>query len=100
MLERGAFPAATGAARVSEAAHVKVLGVETIGVQTIASKNATLEGLVADHYDGLVELVEQFRNLDTPYVPRPYPQFVSQYGAYDHLARVREWSAGDEGESA
>jgi hypothetical protein len=30
-------------------------------------------------------------------VPRPYPQFVNAYGAYDHLARVKEWAAGGEG---
>jgi ATP-dependent helicase/nuclease subunit B len=35
---------------------------------------------------------------EAAYTARPYPQFASKYGSYDHLARVREWSlAGEEG---
>jgi len=40
-----------------------------------------------------------FERYDQPgqgYPSRIAPQFVKQYpGDYDHLARVREWSAGD-----
>ena len=32
-----------------------------------------------------------FDNQATPYLSRPIPQFVSQAGEYDHLARVKEW---------
>jgi ATP-dependent helicase/nuclease subunit B len=47
-----------------------------------------------EHYAGLVELLDQFRRPQTPYLPRPYPQFVTVHGSYDHLSRHREWSAG------
>jgi ATP-dependent helicase/nuclease subunit B len=39
-------------------------------------------------------LLNQFRNPDTPYLARPLPQYASRFGRYDHLARVKEWSAG------
>jgi ATP-dependent helicase/nuclease subunit B len=46
-----------------------------------------------EHFAGLLTLLNQFADETTPYVPRPFPKFVSRFGAYDHLARVREWSA-------
>jgi ATP-dependent helicase/nuclease subunit B len=46
------------------------------------------------HYRGLVELLDQFRNPATAYPPRPFPKFAKRYNAYDHLARVKEWSLG------
>jgi ATP-dependent helicase/nuclease subunit B len=55
-----------------------------------------------DHYLGLKELLDQFRDSATPYPPRPFPKFAKRYNAYDHLARVKEWSlsgaAGESGE--
>ena len=51
-----------------------------------------------DHFRGLVDLLNQFRNPATPYPPRPFPKFAKRYNAYDHLARVKEWSRGDEAE--
>jgi ATP-dependent helicase/nuclease subunit B len=50
------------------------------------------------HYRGLVELLEQFRDPATAYPPRPFPKFAKRYNAYDHLARVKEWSLGGEPE--
>jgi ATP-dependent helicase/nuclease subunit B len=54
---------------------------------------------IADaHYRGLVELLDQFRDPATAYPPRPFPKFAKRYNAYDHLARVKEWSLGGEPE--
>jgi ATP-dependent helicase/nuclease subunit B len=51
-----------------------------------------------DHFYGLVELLDQFRDPATAYPPRPFPKFAKRYNAYDHLARVKEWSLGGEAE--
>ena len=46
--------------------------------------------------------VGKFENAATPYLSLVHPMWKNQYGDYDHLARVKEWSlsgGGDEGES-
>jgi ATP-dependent helicase/nuclease subunit B len=52
------------------------------------------------HYRGLVELLDQFRDPAIAYPPRPFPKFAKRYNAYDHLARVKEWSLGGEPEGS
>jgi ATP-dependent helicase/nuclease subunit B len=49
--------------------------------------------VVARHFDGLKALLGQFANPATPYPPRLFPKFAKRPGDYDHLARVKEWSA-------
>ena len=49
-----------------------------------------------DHCRALVDLLNQFRDPATAYPPRPFPKFAKRYNSYDHLARVKEWSLGDE----
>ncbi|MGE8125628.1 double-strand break repair protein AddB [Methylobacterium sp. NPDC080182] len=57
-----------------------------------------VEQIVAEHAARLRGLVARFMTGEAAYTARPYPQYASRYGAYDHLARVLEWSlAGDEG---
>ena len=97
MLEKGGFPAA-GHARALDALYVKI-GSSNAGKEVRAGgarDGKTLHQLISEHYSGLVDMLEQFRRLETPYLPRPYPQFANRFGAYDHLARVNEWSLGAE----
>jgi ATP-dependent helicase/nuclease subunit B len=61
------------------------------------SKKSFLDTVEA-HYDGLVDLLNQFRDEATAYPPRPFPKFAKRYNAYDHLARVKEWCRGGEAE--
>jgi ATP-dependent helicase/nuclease subunit B len=57
----------------------------------------SVETIVAEHAARLRGLVARFMTGEAAYTARPYPQYASQYGAYDHLARVLEWSlAGEE----
>jgi len=42
---------------------------------------------------GLKLLLEQFARGSTPYLSRPHPKFAGRGADYDHLARVKEWSA-------
>jgi len=53
----------------------------------------TLADVAEEHYAALIAMLDQFRDESTPYLPRPYPKFVGAFGVYDHLARVKEWSA-------
>ncbi|MEM8937625.1 MAG: double-strand break repair protein AddB [Pseudomonadota bacterium] len=49
--------------------------------------------LIANAKDALTELLRVFADPKTPYLSQPRPQFVDQYGEYDHLARRRERQA-------
>ncbi|WP_375453858.1 double-strand break repair protein AddB [uncultured Methylobacterium sp.] len=59
----------------------------------------TVEAIVSDHAARLKGLIARFLAGEAAYTARPYPKFASAYGAYDHLARVREWSLAGEGDS-
>ena len=50
--------------------------------------------LAAKALDGLVRLVARFDDPATPYHALPRPDQAPRYNDYEHLARVREWSAG------
>lgn len=47
---------------------------------------------------GLIALVTKFDDPTTPYEARPSPEHAPKYSDYAHLARVKEWSAGTEGD--
>ena len=58
----------------------------------------TLEAIVAEHTTRLRGLVARFMTGQAAYTSRPYPKFARDYGEYDHLARVLEWSLAGEAE--
>ncbi len=41
----------------------------------------------------LAHLIAAYDDDRTPYRARPRPMWTSRFGDYDHLARVKEWSA-------
>ncbi|MFM2444746.1 MAG: double-strand break repair protein AddB, partial [Pseudomonadota bacterium] len=98
MLRKGAFTA-IGALDVRDAMHVKLGTAEAINPVTI-SKTGNVHEMADNALDGLVVLLNQFRDPQTPYLARPYPQFARRFSDYDHLARVKEWSAGAGGEGS
>lgn len=101
MISAGAFPGIDAGAQVSSALYVKLGGKQGLDKPREAtSKNEPLAQAQEKHYQGLLELLNQFRNPETPYLSRPFPQFESKATEYDHLSRYREWSAGDDGEGA
>jgi ATP-dependent helicase/nuclease subunit B len=93
MLERGAFACAPTPALVAQALYVRLGGGAPLSEQAVGGSQRPLGVIAADHFEGLVALLSQFRNEATPYLSRPFPQFASRFAAYDHLARVKEWSA-------
>jgi ATP-dependent helicase/nuclease subunit B len=45
----------------------------------------------------LETLIRKFADPATPYLSIPRPKWRGRFGEYDHLARIREWSANEEG---
>lgn len=98
MVEAGGFEA-IGKKPVDAAAYVRLRGKDGGATQWLAWKDKSFADVVAEHRGQLVALLDQFRDESTPYPSRPFVEFASRYGAYDHLARVKEWSrdgGGDE----
>jgi len=77
----------------SRALYVQLGGGTPLCEQTVGGPQRPLSALAAEHFEGLVALLSQFRTESTPYASRPFPQFASRFGTFDHLARVKEWSA-------
>ena len=95
MLARGAFGHSVGT-KVTEAGYVK-LGGATGGLDRpllFEKQGSDLAAVAERHYTGLVRLLAQFRDPETPYLARPFPKFAARFNAYDHLARTGEWSMG------
>jgi len=48
--------------------------------------------LVERHFSEFIRLVDAHWNGSRPFYSRPHAQFTMDFGRYDHLSRVREWS--------
>ena len=92
MLARGAFKQ-VGAVETATAFYFKLGGVDGGIPREVRFKDATFGEVVADHFAGLKALIAQFAREETPYLSRPFPKFLARGSDYDHLARVKEWSA-------
>ena len=57
-------------------------------------------GLAEEARAGLVELIAEFDQVETAYESRPRPDKAPRYSDYEHLARVKEWSAGGHGDGS
>ncbi|MDX5366248.1 MAG: double-strand break repair protein AddB [Alphaproteobacteria bacterium] len=103
MAARGGFReqkgegAAIPASRTRRMVYLRLSGGETAGEErVIADPGGELAETI---YEALVDLLRQYESEATPYLSRPRPMFWGRFGDYDHLARVKEWSAaGEEGE--
>jgi ATP-dependent helicase/nuclease subunit B len=92
MVERGAF-AEIPPVPVIEAIYLKLGGVDGGFTRPLKFKDAAFAEVVESHFSGLKELLEQFSQESTPYLSRPHSKFAGRGADYDHLARVKEWSA-------
>ncbi len=79
--------------------YVRISGRNPAGETTVILPGET-DRLVAEAHEGLLALIARFDNPSWPYASRTAPAFVKLYDSdFDHLARVREWSAGaDDGD--
>lgn len=96
MAAAGCFPDVPGE---PSAALVYVrLGTGELKEISAVDKDATAAGLAVDTLARLEQLVAAFENPSRGYASLARPMFGGRFGAYDHLARVKEWSTGGEGE--
>jgi ATP-dependent helicase/nuclease subunit B len=55
--------------------------------------------LVAEHGERLKGMIARYLSGEVGFASRPFPKYAKRSGAYDHLARVQEWSlANQEGD--
>jgi ATP-dependent helicase/nuclease subunit B len=92
MVSRGAF-AEIPREPVVSAIYLKLGGADGGFVRELKFKDAPFQEVAESHFAGLKLLLEQFRRESTPYLSRPFPKFDGRSEDYDHLARVKEWSA-------
>ena len=94
----GGFPG-VAARPAGELTYVRVTGREPPGELVIRAEPGESAALAEAALAGLHGLVKRYDRSDQPYRSHVAPRFVKAYASdYDHLARVREWSAGDEEE--
>jgi ATP-dependent helicase/nuclease subunit B len=99
IIARGGF-VHVGARPAGDLVYVRITGRDPPG-EEIVSVAAGAESRDASEraFAGLVDLITRYENPAYPYRSRTAPQFVKTYASdYDHLARVQEWSARDDGD--
>jgi ATP-dependent helicase/nuclease subunit B len=97
ILRQGGF-ADLPPAPVTELIYVSLKGGEIVGAaRSIRSSDAETD-YVDRALQSLQNVVCRFEDEQQPYLPLVLPTWKGRYGRYDHLARVKEWSAGGEEE--
>lgn len=75
--------------------HWKLGGTDPAG--KIIPVRADTGALIAEARQGLETLIATFARPDTAYEARPRPEQAPRFSDYEHLARVKEWAAGEDG---
>lgn len=92
MTKREAFPA-IGAVEATSGRYIK-LGGKNGGKEVPATKkDVDFAPLAEAHFVELIKLLSSYRNATQGYPSRPLAQLIKHVGDFDHLARVKEWSA-------
>ena len=87
------------AADLAELAFVRLVLGKGFGLQSISDNKNPVMDVVGKAKENLEELIAKFANEETGYISRRAPFKEGDIsGDYDHLARTREWSFGEEGD--
>ncbi|TNE34193.1 MAG: double-strand break repair protein AddB [Alphaproteobacteria bacterium] len=99
MIKHGGFAELAGD-EVTELAYIRLGGGSPAGEFRPAGgkQSPPAADMAAEAYDGLQRLIAQFDRQATPYLSRPRPDLPDRFNDYEHLARVKEWSSGEESE--
>ena len=98
ILMRGGF-VELGPRAPGELAYLRVSGRDPAGVEEVRGAPGESAAMAEAALAGLDALLARYRDPDHPYRSRIAPRFVAEHPSdTDHLARVREWSAADDGE--
>ena len=99
MLRLGGFEALP-TLETEQAIYLKLGGAAGGEKKHAGGKGENIRDLAEQHFAGLRVLLEAFAREDTPYLSLPFPKFAPRFSDYEHLARVKEWSAtGGESDS-
>ena len=101
ILRGGGFPNVPAGSSVAALGYVMLKGGDPAGEnKPIDFKDSTPDSQAGLALQRLTEVALQFEDEATPYYSLVHPMWSTRYGDYDHLARVKEWSAnGGEDES-
>ncbi|MCC0002121.1 MAG: double-strand break repair protein AddB [Methylobacteriaceae bacterium] len=92
MVLRGAF-AEISAAGVEGGAYIKLGGKNGGKIVPSSPEEMNIAELAETHFMELNKLLSSFREPEQGYPSRALAQFIKRAGDFDHLARVKEWSA-------
>ncbi len=94
ILRAGRFRDIPAGASITEIAYVALRGGEPAGEEkAIAWKDSTPDDEADKALSRLIAVALRFEDEETPYRSLVSPMWSRRYGDYDHLARVKEWSA-------
>jgi ATP-dependent helicase/nuclease subunit B len=94
ILRKGGFPDIAAGASVAQIGYVLLKGGARPGEpKLIDFTEGTADSQAQHALDKLVELARRFDDDNEPYRSLVHPMWTTHYGDYDHLARVKEWSA-------
>ncbi len=94
MLRQGGFKAIPAGGSVAALAYVMLKGGARAGeFKPITFKEGTPDSQADRALEKLAALVRRFDDDNEPYRSLVHPMWKARYGDYDHLARVKEWSA-------
>jgi ATP-dependent helicase/nuclease subunit B len=94
ILRNGGFKDIPKGASVAEIAYVLLKGGEPPGLyKPVAFKDGTPDTQADRALEKLSELAKRFDDENEAYRSLVHPMWATHYGDYDHLARVKEWSA-------
>ncbi len=105
MAKAGVFEGVPGGGTARELLYVRLGGGSRALVDSPVRDRAggpDPDALAGEHVERLAMMMREFIAGDRAFLSRPHVKFRKQYGAYDHLARVKEWSiagADDDGAS-
>ena len=94
ILRKGGFADIPAGSSVSEIGYVLLKGGARAGDPKMIEFEQGTPDSQADRALGkLAELAARFAEDNEPYRSLVHPMWTTHYGDYDHLARVKEWSA-------
>jgi ATP-dependent helicase/nuclease subunit B len=101
ILRGGGFSGIPAGASIAELVYVALKGGEPAGEERQIKVDEPDYDVHADAALAKLRMfASRFEDDQCPYVPLVMPIWKARYGSYDHLARVKEWSVGEEEEQA
>jgi ATP-dependent helicase/nuclease subunit B len=101
MLRHGGFPGIAAGGSIMELVYVRLSGGEPPGEERVVElKDQSADAAADMALAKLTALVGRFDDSSTPYRSLVLSMWTNRYGAYDDLARVKEWSLAGGAEGA